>query len=77
MYRNLIARSNLQQAGPVRDPELDGIAIAGTPADCAESIATLHAAGASSIVVVPIGPDTNQQLARLAGEVLPLLDARS
>jgi alkanesulfonate monooxygenase SsuD/methylene tetrahydromethanopterin reductase-like flavin-dependent oxidoreductase (luciferase family) len=70
MYPNLLGRSRLEPAGPVADQELEGIAIAGTPADCAESIAALHAAGASSIVLVPVGPDPRDQLARLAGEVV-------
>jgi alkanesulfonate monooxygenase SsuD/methylene tetrahydromethanopterin reductase-like flavin-dependent oxidoreductase (luciferase family) len=75
MYPNLIARSRLRAAGPVPDQELAGIAIAGTPADCAESITALYTAGASSIVVLPVGPDPHDQLARMAGEVVPLLEA--
>jgi 5,10-methylenetetrahydromethanopterin reductase len=75
MYPSLIARSGLRSAGEVEDDELDGVAIAGTPQECAESIMALHAAGASSIVVLPVGPGQRDQLERVAGDVLPLLTA--
>jgi alkanesulfonate monooxygenase SsuD/methylene tetrahydromethanopterin reductase-like flavin-dependent oxidoreductase (luciferase family) len=60
LYPNLIARAA---------PE----AIAGTPRDCADMVARLGAAGASSIALIPVGPDPGGQLERFAAEALPLL----
>jgi alkanesulfonate monooxygenase SsuD/methylene tetrahydromethanopterin reductase-like flavin-dependent oxidoreductase (luciferase family) len=75
MYPSLIARSGLRPAGQLEDGELDGVAIVGTPHDCARKIMALHAAGASSIVLLPVGEDHRDQLERVAGDVLPLLKA--
>jgi len=74
-YPNLLARSGLTPTGDVRDDELRTIAVAGDPRDCAAAIGRLHAAGASSVVLVPIGDDHDAQLERVATDVVPLLGA--
>ena len=47
-------------------------AVAGTPAECAAAIAQLRDAGATSVILVP-QHDDDEQLARAAREVVPLL----
>jgi alkanesulfonate monooxygenase SsuD/methylene tetrahydromethanopterin reductase-like flavin-dependent oxidoreductase (luciferase family) len=49
------------------------VAIAGSPTDCAEAIAALGRSGASSIVVDPVGSDTEGQLLRFVEDVVPLV----
>jgi hypothetical protein len=51
------------------------VAIAGTAQDCARGVMRLAAAGASSVVVLPIGEDADEQLERLSSDVLPLVIA--
>jgi alkanesulfonate monooxygenase SsuD/methylene tetrahydromethanopterin reductase-like flavin-dependent oxidoreductase (luciferase family) len=50
------------------------VAIAGTPQYCARVVARFAAAGASTVVVVPVGEGAAEQLERLSAEVLPLLE---
>ncbi len=47
-------------------------AVSGTPADCAKAIRAFTAAGATSVILVPQNDD-DEQTARAAREVLPLL----
>jgi 5,10-methylenetetrahydromethanopterin reductase len=49
------------------------LAVAGSPGECAAAIARLAAAGAHSVVLAPLGVDVDEQLDRLAAEVLPLV----
>jgi 5,10-methylenetetrahydromethanopterin reductase len=48
-------------------------AVAGTPGECATALAALRRAGATSIVAVPQPDDQEQQVVRLARDVVPLL----
>lgn len=53
---------------------LDTFAIAGEPDECAEKIKALLRAGATSVVLAPVPPQSNRQLIELtASSVLPLL----
>jgi 5,10-methylenetetrahydromethanopterin reductase len=49
------------------------LGVVGSPAECAGAIARLAAAGAHSVVLAPLGDDLDEQLDRLASEVLPLV----
>jgi 5,10-methylenetetrahydromethanopterin reductase len=49
-------------------------AVVGTPRECATAIDALITSGATSIVVVPEGADHEQQIGRLADDVLPLVN---
>jgi alkanesulfonate monooxygenase SsuD/methylene tetrahydromethanopterin reductase-like flavin-dependent oxidoreductase (luciferase family) len=56
------------------DAWIDDLAIAGTPAQCAASIAKLHAAGADAVALVPPpAVDADAWLDRVANQLLPLL----
>jgi 5,10-methylenetetrahydromethanopterin reductase len=77
LYPNLLARSGLPATGQINDGELAGIAVAGDAEDCAQRLIELQRAGASSVVVVPVGDDQRAQLNRIAADVLPLVDPRS
>jgi 5,10-methylenetetrahydromethanopterin reductase len=77
MYPTLSARSGLPATGEIDDDQLASIAVAGSADDCAERIMELHTAGASSVVIVPVGDDQDAQLERTATDVLPLLGAGS
>jgi alkanesulfonate monooxygenase SsuD/methylene tetrahydromethanopterin reductase-like flavin-dependent oxidoreductase (luciferase family) len=52
------------------------LAVAGEPSQCAAAIERLAAAGADSVVLVPVGSDPAGQVERLAGEVLLSSPAR-
>jgi 5,10-methylenetetrahydromethanopterin reductase len=69
----------------VEDPEgevdlgrlVDELTIHGDAASCAEAIRRFGAAGASSLVVVPVGDDAVAQVERLGAAVLPELTGAS
>jgi 5,10-methylenetetrahydromethanopterin reductase len=64
-------------AGAVMSDEvLRSVAVAGTPADCAETIAELAAAGAGSIILVAGADDHEAHVERFARDVLPALRTR-
>jgi 5,10-methylenetetrahydromethanopterin reductase len=71
----------LEVAGiePGAAPDLDAlvprVAVAGDPAECAAALDALATAGATRVILVPVGPDREAQLARLAADVLPLAGA--
>jgi 5,10-methylenetetrahydromethanopterin reductase len=70
-------RSSGNYPEPVRlapDDPLD-LAVAGDPGSCARAIGRLAEAGAHSVVLVPVGDDLEEQLDRVAADVLPLLRA--
>ncbi|GLU48230.1 LLM class flavin-dependent oxidoreductase [Nocardiopsis ansamitocini] len=54
-----------QRGAAIPDSWIDELAVVGTIEDCARQIAGLHAAGAHSVVLTPIG-DTVEQLRRAA-----------
>ena len=49
------------------------LAVAGDAADCARAIAALAAAGADTVILDPLPPAYDEQFARFAAEVMPLL----
>jgi 5,10-methylenetetrahydromethanopterin reductase len=65
------------EPGAEPDPELlvPRVAVAGDPAECAAALAALAEAGASRVVLSPLAPDRERQLARLTAEVLPAFRA--
>ncbi len=61
--------------GPVFSPEMTADwTAAGTPRECADHLRRFAEAGAKAIALRVTGWDQRTQFARLAGEVLPLLD---
>jgi alkanesulfonate monooxygenase SsuD/methylene tetrahydromethanopterin reductase-like flavin-dependent oxidoreductase (luciferase family) len=75
MYPRLVARSGLA-ATEIDDRQIEDLAVAGSPRDCAAAVSRLRAAGAASLVFVPVGDDRSQ-LERIAADVLPLLGTRA
>jgi alkanesulfonate monooxygenase SsuD/methylene tetrahydromethanopterin reductase-like flavin-dependent oxidoreductase (luciferase family) len=62
---------------PMSDEVLRSLAVAGSPADCAQTIAGLAAAGAGSIILVAGSDDHEAAVERFARDVLPLTSTRS
>jgi 5,10-methylenetetrahydromethanopterin reductase len=63
-----------ESRGRALAPEwVDQLAVVGTPADCAACIRRLAAAGADRVAMVPLPDRFDEQVALLAGSVLPLL----
>jgi 5,10-methylenetetrahydromethanopterin reductase len=54
LYPNLVSRGGADPAS---------VAAVGTPEDCARWVRRLHGAGASTVVLAPVGPDPERQLA--------------
>jgi len=73
-YPNLVRLGDVPVDGAVEDGAVDRVAIAGTPEQCAAAVARLAAAGASTVVVVPVGDGASEQLERLSADVAPLLE---
>jgi 5,10-methylenetetrahydromethanopterin reductase len=74
MYPNLVRLGHVPPDGDVDDDAIDGVAIAGAPEECAAAVARLAAAGASTVVVVPVGDGAAEQLERLSADVALLLE---
>lgn len=70
-YPNLVRLDGVPTEGEIDDAAVGRVAVAGTPRECADAIARLAAAGASSVAVLPIGE--GDQLGRFARDVAPLL----
>jgi 5,10-methylenetetrahydromethanopterin reductase len=77
MYPNLIRLGGVPEEGEIDDGSVDRTAVAGTPRDCADAIARLAAAGASTVAVLPIGDGPADQVERFATDVAPLVRERS
>jgi 5,10-methylenetetrahydromethanopterin reductase len=75
--RELAATTGRQEelADRLPDAYVDQLCVSGPAEHCAAGIAALHRAGTDAVVLVPAtDPDlADRQLARVAGEVLPLL----
>jgi 5,10-methylenetetrahydromethanopterin reductase len=74
MYPNLVRLGGVPVEGDVDDSAVESVAIAGAPEECAAAVARLAAAGASTVVVVPVGDDADEQVERLSADVAPLLE---
>jgi 5,10-methylenetetrahydromethanopterin reductase len=74
LYPHLMAAAGVG-AEPT-DDELRSCAVAGTPEDCAQTVANLAAAGADSIILVAGSGDYDASVRRFAEEVLPKLSDR-
>jgi 5,10-methylenetetrahydromethanopterin reductase len=70
-YPNLVARAGAAAEGALDADSVRDVAVAGTAADCAEAVTERALAGASSVVLAPIGDDSLDQLERFAEGVLP------
>jgi 5,10-methylenetetrahydromethanopterin reductase len=70
MYPNLVGRAGLEAPAEIDDDAVRRVAVAGTAGECAEAVARLGDAGASSVVIVPMGEDPSAQLERFARAVL-------
>jgi len=75
LYPNLVRAGDVDVDRP--EEAIGRIAVAGSPQDCADALTRLGEAGASSVVLVPVGPGPDEQLERFAAEVRPLLTVRS
>jgi len=64
----------LYPALTARAGELEGLAVAGSAAECAAAVGRRARAGAAAIVLMPVGPDPLGQIARFGADALPLLD---
>lgn len=73
MYPNLIRLGGVPDEGEIGDDAVDRTAVAGTPQECAEAVARLAAAGASTVAVLPVGDGLAEQVERFATDVAPLL----
>jgi 5,10-methylenetetrahydromethanopterin reductase len=71
LYAGLAARAGALD-GP-DSPALHELAVLGAAEDCAAAVRRRAEAGADAVVLVPVGPDPEGQVARFAAEVLPLL----
>lgn len=71
LYPTLRRHSGLPETDTVTREHVDGLAIAGPPEECAATLAGLHRAGATAVVVMPAGPDPEGQLERCAADVFP------
>jgi alkanesulfonate monooxygenase SsuD/methylene tetrahydromethanopterin reductase-like flavin-dependent oxidoreductase (luciferase family) len=70
LYPMLLGHSRLPEDGPVTREDVSGLALVPPAQECAGAIARLHQAGATAVVVVPVGPDPSDQLERFAADVL-------
>jgi alkanesulfonate monooxygenase SsuD/methylene tetrahydromethanopterin reductase-like flavin-dependent oxidoreductase (luciferase family) len=77
LYPGLVALSGLPPAGAIGGSDIDRVAIAGTPAECARRIIGLAEAGATSVVVVPVGDDADAQLGWFGDDVAALILANT
>ena len=73
LYPGLYARAGFPEAEAVEPSDVDRVAIAGTPAECAKALLRFAGEGASTIVVVLVAGDPAEQLTRFAEDVLPLV----
>jgi len=75
-YPNLIRLGGVPDEGEIDDGAVDRTAVAGTPQECADAVARLAAAGASTVAVLPVGGGLAEQVERFAADVAPLVRER-
>lgn len=61
--------------GDAAIPNLMGVAVRGTPAQCVEGVREVIEAGAERILFTVLPPDEREQMERLAADVIPHLEA--
>ena len=72
-YPNLVARAGAAADGPLDSAAARAVAVAGSAAECADAVIARAAAGASSVVLAPVGERPLEQLEQFAEAVLPRL----
>jgi alkanesulfonate monooxygenase SsuD/methylene tetrahydromethanopterin reductase-like flavin-dependent oxidoreductase (luciferase family) len=74
-YPRLAAHAGLgaDGSGPLDDRALRELAVVGDGDDCARAVAALGDAGADTVILDPLPPAYDEQLARFAAAVLPAL----
>jgi alkanesulfonate monooxygenase SsuD/methylene tetrahydromethanopterin reductase-like flavin-dependent oxidoreductase (luciferase family) len=77
MYPSLIRLGGVSDEGEIDDGAVDRTAVAGTPQECADAIARLAGAGASTVAVLPVGDGLAEQVERFATDVAPLVRERT
>lgn len=77
LYPELLARSALgaEPSPSPSDAAIAEVGAVGTPEDCASAIRRLADAGATTVVLLPLGDDPDGQVARFGRDVLPLVRA--
>lgn len=75
LYPNLISRSGVASEMLRQEDQVARVAVVGTPDECARSVRRLHAAGASSVVFSPVGPEPQRQLELASEAVVPRICA--
>jgi alkanesulfonate monooxygenase SsuD/methylene tetrahydromethanopterin reductase-like flavin-dependent oxidoreductase (luciferase family) len=73
LYPGLVAAAQVPPDGPVDEQAVARVAIAGDADECARGLAALAGAGATSVVLLPVGDDRDGQLEALGRDVLPLV----
>jgi 5,10-methylenetetrahydromethanopterin reductase len=73
LYPSLYDLGGLPEAGAITPQMLSGVAVVGSPLECARGLERLYDAGADAVVFLPIGADQFDSLARLQRDVVPLL----
>jgi 5,10-methylenetetrahydromethanopterin reductase len=72
-YPNLIRLGSVPDEGEIDEGAVDRTTVAGTPQECADAVARLAAAGASTVAVLPVGEGLAEQVERFATDVAPLV----
>jgi hypothetical protein len=73
LYPNLVARAGAAADGPLDAAAVRAVAVAGGAGECADAVVARAAAGASLVVLAPVGERPLEQLERFAERVLPRL----
>lgn len=72
LYPRLLDFGEIAGDDPITPDDAARLSIAGTPRECATSLGRLAAAGATTVVVMPVGSDSAAQLEAFAGIVRSL-----
>jgi 5,10-methylenetetrahydromethanopterin reductase len=75
LYGNLVARAGAAAAGPLDTAAVRAVAVSGSAEQCAEAVTARASAGASSVVLTPVGERPLEQLEQFAAHALPRVAA--